>query len=205
MRVRAVIAALALGLGLGGPALPQTVAADAAPPQGAVILTLDQDRLYAESARGLQIEATMAAENEGLAAENRKIDAALEAEERDLTTRRPLLPAAEFQALAEAFNQKVEGLRQAQLSKAKALEQKRSEARAAFLQSVVPILGQIMQETGAFAILDSSAIILSFERIDITDETIAAIDAADAAGAAPQDPAAPNAPDQGGTETAPSP
>lgn len=151
------------------------------------VLTLDKERVFAESAAGQAVEAQIAAENEALAAENRRIDAALEAEERDLTARRPLLGPAEFQALAEAFNTKAVGLRDAQVSKAKALERKRDEERQKFFQSLVPVLGEIMAAAGAFVILDDQAVLLSFDRIDITDEAIARMNARANAGPAPAD------------------
>lgn len=176
---------LVLVLGLAGAALGQEVSAPLAP--AAPILTLDKERVFAESAAGQAIEAQIAAENDALAAENRQIDAALEAEERDLTDRRPLIGTAEFQAMAEAFNTKAVGLRETQVAKAKALERKREEERQKFFQSLVPVLAAIMRDAGAFVILDDKAVLVSFDRIDITDEAISRMNATTSA--APPDPA----------------
>jgi Skp family chaperone for outer membrane proteins len=166
---------VALALGMVGSGLAQDVSPPLAP--ATPILTLDKERIFRDSIAGQQVEAYITAENEALAAQNRNIDAALETEERDLTKRRPLLAAEEFQALAEAFNTKAVGLRDAQVSKARALQRKRDEKRQEFFQSLVPVLGEIMQDTGAFVILDDSAVLLSFDRIDITDEAIRRMDA----------------------------
>lgn len=166
---------LVLALGIVAPALTQEVSQPL--PQATPVLTLDKERVFRESISGQRIEAAIAAENEALAAENREIDAALEAEERDLTDRRPTLGVAEFEALAEAFNTKAVDLRETQIAKAKALERKRDEERQAFFQSLVPVLGAIMRDAGAFVILDDAAVLVSFDRIDITTEAIARMDA----------------------------
>lgn len=172
MRQRGVFLAalLAAVLALGGQGFAQVAAKPL--PRGAVILTLDQERVYRDSVAGQAIEAAIAAENDALATENRKIDAALGAEEQDLTTRRPELSPTEFQALAEAFNLRVEGLRNAQQSKAKALERKREAERQKFFQALVPVLGAIMRDAGAFVILNNSAVLVSFDQIDVTAEAI---------------------------------
>ena len=87
--MRGFWAPLVLTLGLWGPALGQEVSQPLAP--ATPVLTLDTDRVFLESSAGKALEASITAENEALAAENRKIDAALEAEERDLTEQRPKL------------------------------------------------------------------------------------------------------------------
>lgn len=190
--MRAAAAFLAAVMALAGPGLAQEAAAPL--PRGAVVLTLDQERVFRESLAGQAIDAAILAENDALAAENRKIDAALEAEEQDLTDRRPALGPTEFQALAEAFNVKVEGLRDAQASKAKALERKREEERQKFFQALVPVLGGIMRDAGALAILDNKAVLVSFDQIDITAEATRRMDLTfGQAPSAPQDPA-PQAP-----------
>lgn len=174
--MRRLAAALILGLGiLAQPAL--ALEATQPPVRGVAVLTLDKERVYRQSRAGAEIEARMAAENEALAAENRKIEAELEAEERDLTTRRPSLGVAEFESLAEAFNTKAVTLREAQLTKARALERRREEERQKFFQALVPVLGEIMSQRGAVVILDDKAVLLSLDGIDITDEAIRRMDA----------------------------
>lgn len=173
----------ALAIALAGPLAAQ----DAAPTVVATtILTLDQDRFFLESSFG---KATIAREQEAtriLEAENGKIEAELIAEEQDLTNRRPTLPAAEFTTLASAFDAKVERIRGEQDAKARALTQGRDKERQEFLRVAVPVLGELMSEKGAIAILDKTMIILSLSAIDITDEAIAKVDATQA-----ETPAAP--------------
>lgn len=156
---------------LAGPVAAQQIA------QTAQVLTLDQDRLFAESRFGRAVAARVEAETQALAAENRKIDAALEAEERDLTERRATTEPAAFRALGAAFDAKAEDLREAQRAKGRGLIRSREEERQLFSQAVGPVLAELMTDKGALVILDDSAVVLSFSRIDVTDDAIARLDA----------------------------
>lgn len=140
------------------------------------ILTLDQNRLYADSRYGRQTQAAIDAEAKALAAENRSLEAALEAEEAALAERRPTLPAAEFQTLAKAFDAKVKEIRRARDARVRDLSMRQDQSQRAFLQKVVPILNQIRTEMGAELILDRALVIWSSPTIDITDLAIERID-----------------------------
>lgn len=140
------------------------------------IVTITQEQLFAGTLYGKAVQARIEEASRALQAENREIEADLEAEERDLTVRRATLPAEEFRALAEAFNTKVEAIRSAQEAKGRALSRQNEEDRQRFFQTAVPVLAALMTEMGAVAMVDRSAIVLSLERIDITDEAIARID-----------------------------
>lgn len=146
-------------------------------PAASPVLTITQDRLYSGTRFGKVLQARTEAATEALQAENRKIEADLEAEEKALTARRATMPAAEFRTLADAFDLKVEGIRTAQDAKARALTKDHDAGRQQFFETAVPILAQLMGDMGAVAILDKSAIVLSFDRIDVTDQAIARIDA----------------------------
>ncbi len=167
---------LALMLGGAGAAFAQTGPTPLAQP--VPILTIDQDRLFAESQFGRAALARLNAGEEALVAENLRIEAGLEAEERDLTTRRTTLPADEFRTLADAFDTKVEGVRSAQRAKYTDLTTAHEDAKRRFLEAAVPIIGQLMQEQGAVAVMDKATIFLSLQRIEITDLAIARLDAA---------------------------
>lgn len=175
-------------------ALPLGAAAqDPAPvaPPGTPVLVLRQDEVFEGSAFGRAALERREDASRTLIAENRQIEAALEAEERDLTTRRATLPQAEFRALSEAFNEKVEGIRAAQDTKARAVGRMTDDDRARFLQAMVPVLAEIMAERGALVILDQQSVVLNFDRVDITAETIARIDARIGTGETVPAPAAP--------------
>ncbi len=173
--MRRGLALLSLGLALAaGPVSGQSQPPAAAP---SALLTLDDQRLFAESRFGKTLLARQEVEKQALAAENRQIEAGLETEERDLTGRRAVLPKEQFQPLAEAFNAKVEGIRKAQDVKSRDLTRRFEEERRRFFETASPVLGQILVERGALAIIDKRAVFLGFENLDITDAAIARVDA----------------------------
>lgn len=155
----------------------------------AVILTLDQERLFLESEFGRASVAREDTATRALEAENKRIEAELVAEEQALTEERKTLPAEDFAAKATEFDQKVERIRTEQDQKARDLTRNRDADRQDFLRLAVPVLGEMLKDRGAVAIIDKAALILSLSAIDITDEAIARVDAA--ASAPPVAPAAP--------------
>lgn len=150
------------------------------------ILTLDQDRLFLESDFGRAAIERERVASQALEQENRRIEAELVAEEQALTEARATLSAEEFAARAEAFDAKVERIRTEQDAKASRLTEGREADRKAFLEVAVPILGEILGDRGAAAILDKGLVILSLSSVEITDEAIARVNAALAEKAAPK-------------------
>jgi Skp family chaperone for outer membrane proteins len=181
-------AAAVLGVGI---ALAQAVAAqDSAVPQAPTlipspVLTLDQDRLFRDSLFGKATIARSDAREAALLAENSQIFADLEAEEKALTAQRITAPAAEFSALAAAFDAKAQRIRAEQDAKGKDITRLRQEDQRQFFDAVLPVLAGLMGDLGAVAILDKQAIILSFDKIDVTDAAIARVDQAIGDGSAP--------------------
>lgn len=196
---RAALATALLALaGLWAPVAAQ----EAAPaPLRSPILTLDQDRLFADSQTGQAIMERVEDDSAALAAENRRIEAELIAEERELTERRAGLPADQFRALAEAFDEKVVAIRRAQDTKARAIAQRRETAQQEFYRQALPLLAELVRDRGAVAVLDRGAVILSAEQVDITDAAIALLDERIAApgddSPAPETPADPAPPGTG--------
>ena len=171
--LRAWIVAGVMGLGLPV-AAQEATAQDAAAP----LLTLDQERLFLESDFG---KATIERERVATAAleqENRTIETELIAEEQALTEARAAMTPEEFAAKAEAFDAKVQQIRTAQDAKARRLTEGREQDRKAFLEIAVPVLGELLGDKKATAILDKNLVILSLSAIDITDEAIARVNAA---------------------------
>ena len=142
----------------------------------APILMVDRERLLVETMFGQAVEARFQASSKQLIDENLRLEQALESEERDLTDRRATLPAEEFQKLAAEFDAKTEAIRAAQDAKSRALTNQRELDRQRFLQAAVPVLGDLMRESGAVAVFDKALVILSLRGVDITDEAIARID-----------------------------
>ena len=137
-----------------------------------VILTLETDRMFEASDFGIRVAAEIEAEGIELAAENRKIEAELIEEESQLTNLRASTDATAFTKLAEAFDEKVQTLRQQQNAKARALGTKSEETRQTFLNAAQPILLQIMQDANAAIIIERRNTIISLDAVDITDVAI---------------------------------
>lgn len=160
-----------------GAAQPMIAPSQTTPPvETSPVLTLDQDRLFLSSAFGQRVMGEIDAAVTALATENRRIEADLATEEKDLTTRRAGMTAAEFRPLADAFDAKVVAIRSAQEEKLVILNGRRDVERAAFYRAAAAVLGDLVREAGAVAILDARAVFLSADRIDVTDEAIARVD-----------------------------
>lgn len=169
--LRAACLAAAL---LGGAAAAQE------PPRSAkesAILTVVPDRLLAETQAGRAITERFETATRSLVAENRSIEAALEAEERGLTARRAVTPPEDFARIAQEFDERVDGIRDRQDAKSRELTRRRDTERQAFLQATVPILAAMMEEAGAVAILDRGSVFLSFDLIDVTEQAVRRLDA----------------------------
>lgn len=158
---------------LSTPAAAQDASLELPPP----VLTIDQDRLFAETRQGASRSEEVEDRARALAEENQQIEAELTAEERDLTDRRSTLPADEFRALAQAFDEKVQRIRVEQDEKARAINRARDTARQAFLTDIGDIISMIVRERGALIVLDRRDVFLSADSIDITDEAISRINA----------------------------
>ena len=141
------------------------------------ILTINQERLFSGSLYAERIRAELGAEKAQLEKDVRQIEADLIAEEKKLTEQRASMSADEFRKLADAFDEKVQGIRKAQKAKASNLSQKLERERAAFYKLVLPLIGQLMQEHGALVVLDQRTVFVSANAVDITDAALERIDA----------------------------
>lgn len=166
---RALLCALALWAG-AAPAQEPT------PAESAVVL-IDSEQLFAESLFGQRIMRELQAQTEDLAAENRRIEADLRAEEQSLTERRAGMSVEAFRAEAEAFDRKVQEIRQAQDAKERALQQSVNAGRESFIRAAQPDLVRLMRARGASVILDRRAVFLGTAQADITEAAIAAVNA----------------------------
>jgi len=181
-----ICAALALaGLVAAPPSLAQTAEPRAAGPVSSPVLTLNQERLYRESLFGRRVQQELEAAAQALTAENHQIEAELLAEEEQLTRQREAMDPAEFRALAEAFDRKVEEIRRRQDRKQQELKARAEAERKRFFEAAYPVLLRLVADLGAVAILDSRAVVLALSRVDITDAAIRQVNAVIGDGAAP--------------------
>lgn len=169
---------LAGGL-LGAPvaALAQEPAPNA-PLPAATFRILDQDELFRGSRLGQQILAEIRAAEAALEAENQALVDQLAAEERALTEARASLPPDEFRARADAFDARVEAIRQERAERSRALNAESEAMAQRFFDSALPVLVQMMADTGVQALLKPDVMILGPDWLDITPEAIARLDAA---------------------------
>ncbi|NGM46713.1 OmpH family outer membrane protein [Rhodobacter sp. SGA-6-6] len=171
-------ALLALALALPGQGVPAQEAPAEVTRPAPVVLTLDQDRFFRDSAWGRAAIARAEAEGAELTAENRRIEEALQQEEQSLTDRRAAVPAEDFTRLAADFDTRVEGIRDAQEAKSRAIVGKLEAEQTAFFAAARPVLETLLEDSGASAILAGGAVILATEATDITATAVRHMDAA---------------------------
>ncbi|WP_407493133.1 OmpH family outer membrane protein [Pseudooceanicola sp. MF1-13] len=158
--------------------VPQVTLAQDRAPAVSPILTLESERLIAESAAGRALEENLNAQSSALAAENRRIEAELADEEQDLTTRRASMTAEEFRAAALAFDEKVQALRLQQDQKLRGIQDQYNAARQDILAAADPVLVSIMQESGAVIIMEKTSVLASLQAVDVTGLAIVRLDRA---------------------------
>lgn len=142
------------------------------------ILTIDRQTFLFGSAFGKRIRSEADDEVAKLAAENRKIEAELEAEELELTNRRSTMEPDQFRVLADAFDVKVQEIRKRQEDKNRAISQALETSLNALENAAVPVLERLMRDAGAAVILERQSVFMSARIIDVTDEAIRRLDAA---------------------------
>ena len=172
---RHLVAAVAVAFCvLAAPAGAQQSAAPTIQP----ILVLSQERLLIESQKGRQLLAQEETMRNAHRDEGAALDASLEAEERELTKLRDTLPADEFNALAEAFDQKVVKVRQEHQAASVRLGEQIEGQRQTFLSQIVPLVADIMQRRGASLVFERRAVLFTGPNVDITPEVIELMDKA---------------------------
>ena len=105
-----------------------------------------------------------------------------------------------FRKAADAFDARVVELRRTQDAKARAIARISDAERQRFYAAALPAMGEVLRRRGAVVVLDSRAIFVSVEAIDVTDEMIAAIDTSVGAGENAPDPAPEPIPPPAGDE-----
>lgn len=174
MRLPAAIAGAFLWVLLGVSAYGQSL--------GTSVLTIDTERLYEQSDFGKATEQSFGELRGQLIAENQRLETALTEEEQALVQQRQTMTAAEFRPLADAFDEKVQTIRNAQDEKLRALGDQRESARQTFFQQAIPVIAAILEDRGGTMVLDRRNVILSADAIDITLDVIARLNADYAAG-----------------------
>lgn len=142
----------------------------------AALLTVDQDLLFVRSAWGLRATAVTDAELDKIAADNDRLAAQLSDEEAQLTQQRATLDPAEFRRRAEAFDVRATQVRRERAQLVQDLNAWAEADRAAFYRAALPIMGDMMQERGAVAVLDRRTVFVALDAIDMTDDLVTMLD-----------------------------
>lgn len=164
-----------------GPVLPsQTIEtpSDAPSVPQTPILAVDQEALFSRSAWGLRTQRVLDDTGRTIEAENARLAAQLAAEEAALTDQRPTLDPAAFRALADAFDARATTIRRERAQVVEALNAWAEADRAAFYRAALPLMGEMMKERGAVAVLDRRTVFVSLDAIDMTGDLVARLDAA---------------------------
>ncbi len=190
MRHGIAVALLVVGLWESTPAVAQqSQTGQSSAEQGIVrtpVLIIDTDQMFRDSAFGKRVAEEDRARRAALSAENRRITADLENEEKKLTGMRTEMEAEAFRRLADAFDAKVQQTEQAQLEKIGAFAEILDQERTAFLRAAEPVLEQLMLQAGAVVILESRAVLFRRAQVDITEEAIGLLDETIGSGLAPE-------------------
>lgn len=141
------------------------------------ILVVDFEELFRESEFGQSIQTELDEARRELAEEIAAIDAELAEEERDLTAKRAGLSPDEFRALADAFDDKVQQLRSEQDDRARALTRQQSDEQLRFRQAALPIVGQLMLDSGALIVVEKRSLVVFNDGIDVTGIAAQRLDA----------------------------
>lgn len=175
-----VVMALAMLFGGTAPSVAQS--SSGAQETRSDILVISLEEFFARSEFGIKVADDYALAANSLATENRQIEAELISEEKALADERPTIPQAEFRAMADAFDDKVQQIRTTQDAKVRALGQESEVAKARFFEFAQPVIEEIMRQRGAVVIIDRDSTVLSIRAIDITADAIARINLASQAG-----------------------
>jgi len=151
------------------------------------ILTIDPERLFKDSLYGERVTTELQAAAQQLQDEFQTIENDLTAEEQELTDKRATMDPAEFRKLADEFDAKVQEIRRVQDAKARDLDHRLEQERATYLNLVLPILGELMNERGAAIVLDHRMVFVVAAGVDITEESLQRIDATLGDGKTPEE------------------
>lgn len=138
---------------------------------------LDEERLLRESRLGQQILAEIRAAEQALEEENQRISDQLSAEERALTEARTQLSPDDFRARADAFDLRVEEIRAERNQRSVELARFSDAEAQRFFDTVLPVLGTMMNDEGLVALLKPDALILGTDWLDVTEDAIRRLDA----------------------------
>lgn len=176
--MRRLAAVLAACLALAAPVAAQSLS-EGEQVFRSPVLSINYDRFFAGSRLGREMVGHLEAERVMLEAQNRRIEAELEAEEIALTEARDTMAPETFRGAARAFDEKVQRIRSERRQLAVELTQQGDTLRNRFDEAALPVLTDIVREANAVVVVDSRSVVLTLDVIDITNLAIRRLDEAD--------------------------
>ncbi len=143
---------------------------------GLELRTIDEERLFRESAFGQRVRSAIDAASRALEQENARLLDELTAREQELTELRDTLPPDEFRARADEFDARAERIRSDQAEKLARFQRFEETERRRFFEQTGPVLQDVLAAQGAQVLLDARAIIIGVPGLDMTDAAIDAVD-----------------------------
>ncbi len=142
----------------------------------AVILIVNTQQIFAQSKVGVSIRTQLQDQAKKLQAEDKKGQAAVQAEAKALSDQRSLLSPEDFKKKVQALEEK-ENDRQAKMrAKGEALQLGVNKARQEVEAAIRPIFADVMKKNGATLLLDQSVVLAGGVDLDITDDVLKQLD-----------------------------
>ncbi len=168
MSIQATLIALFACLAFAAP----VVAQDEKTP----ILVVDMLRIRSDTAAGKDMAQKINDFRQRIDADLAERGAALRREEQRLAEERPKLSVDEFNSRVRAFEQQVFANREFSERASRRLQLVRATGTKLLRERVTAVLAKIMVARDAQVMLDASQIVISVDRLDITDEAIKRLD-----------------------------
>ena len=171
--MRARVLGLCAALLAGSPALAQDDAEEIVP---APVLIVDMQRIKSDTAAGRDMLAKTVEIRKRIQEDLAGREQTLRAEEERLAKERSDLSPEAFRERVRAFEQQVFANREFSDRESRRLQLVLSRASALLRDRATRVFKEIMREREAQVLLDSTQIVLSIDRLDITDEAIRRLD-----------------------------
>lgn len=142
------------------------------------VLVVSLETVLTEASAARQIQAQANVLQQSLSAEIQEAQAALRAEELELTTLRETLDPAVFEERVAEFRARVSSLRRESSRRGSEIQRAVLAARRSLRESLTPILQRIRRERGADILLERGSVIDAAAALDITQQAIAELDRA---------------------------
>lgn len=156
-------AALAAALAAAVPAAGQE-----APPPPPFAVVVNGAAVVENSAPARALRQTESEVRDRVQAENDRVQADLEARERELVRLRDELPADQFEARTAEFDRRVRAERRAAQERGALLLKFLQDARGALVSALPRVLEIVRRETGAALVIDSGAVLALDPGLDVT-------------------------------------